>query len=157
MMFAFNNDKTWQTAAASALPNRGKLLDIPLNTRDIQEDLKFDIWINGVHSSLTISKDELLTAFIPSVTRLAGNYPNPFNPSTTIKYDLAADSQIRLDIFNIKGQHITSLVNEYQTAGEYKVQWQGISDNKTSVPSGIYFYKLSAEGITDTRKMIMLK
>ncbi|MDP8221046.1 MAG: T9SS type A sorting domain-containing protein, partial [Candidatus Stygibacter frigidus] len=157
MMFAFNNDKTWQTAAASALPNRGKLLDIPLNTRDIQEDLKFDIWINGVYSSLIIRKDELLTALIPSVTRLTGNYPNPFNPSTTIKYDLAVDSHIRLDIFNIKGQHITSLVNEYQTAGEYKVQWQGISDNNTSIPSGIFFYKLSAEGITDTRKMIMLK
>ncbi|MDP8220207.1 MAG: C25 family cysteine peptidase [Candidatus Stygibacter frigidus] len=157
LMSAYNNLGNWQTAVASALPNCGKLLDIPLNACDIQKDLKFDVWTNGTRSSLIISKEELMAAFIPSVTRLAGNYPNPFNPSTTIKYDLAEDAQTKLDIFNVKGQHVASLVNEYQAAGNYKVQWQGVSDKGAPVPSGIYFYKLTAEGFTDTRKMIMLK
>ena len=157
MLSAFNDDNTWQIAAASALPVYGKLLEIPLNTKDIQQDLKFETWLNGNMSSLIISREELMDAFIPSVTRLAGNYPNPFNPSTTIRYDLAIDSQTKLDIYNIKGQHVASLVNELQTAGEYSIQWQGLSDNNTPVPSGIYFYKLSTEGFTDTRKMIMLK
>ncbi|MCF7912883.1 MAG: T9SS type A sorting domain-containing protein [Candidatus Cloacimonetes bacterium] len=157
MLTAFNNDETWQTASAAAQPATGHILTIPLNSQDVQYDLKLALSINGYPSSLIIPKEELMAAFMPSVTQLNGNYPNPFNPTTAIKYQLADDSQVKLDIYNIKGQHITSLVNDFQTAGEYNIIWQGTSADNTPAPSGIYLYKLTSGSFTATQKMILLK
>jgi Peptidase family C25/Propeptide_C25/Peptidase family C25, C terminal ig-like domain/FlgD Ig-like domain len=157
MLTAYNNADSWQTAFASAQPAIGHILTIPLNSQDVQHDLKLTVWINGTRSAIIITQEELMAAFIPQVTNLLGNYPNPFNPSTAIIYQLADDSQVKLDIYNIKGQHITSLVNEFQAAGEYSIQWQGITADNAPAPSGIYFYKLSSNSFSATQKMILLK
>ncbi len=157
IMTVFNQAETWQTAFASAESCHGSLLDIPLLSYESDTDLKFELWINGICTSLIISKEELLDAYIPSVTQLLGNYPNPFNPSTVIRYQLAQAGDMKLDIFNIKGQHIKSLVNEFQYAGDYSVEWQGLTDNCSTAPSGIYFYRLNSGDLSATRKMILLK
>ncbi len=91
----------------------------------------------------------------PVVSRdftLDQNYPNPFNPATSIRYHLAAAARVQLTVYNMLGQKIRTLVNEKQNAGAYKVQFDG-----TDLASGIYFYRLYANGKTQIRKMILMK
>jgi len=85
------------------------------------------------------------------------NYPNPFNPSTTIKYSLKEDSKVKLNIYNIKGQNIKQLVNDQLTAGQHSVIWTGKDDDDSPVSSGIYFYNLKTENHEKTKRMILLK
>jgi hypothetical protein len=88
---------------------------------------------------------------------LSGNYPNPFNPSTTINYSIPLDSNIELIIYNIKGQKVKTLVKGTQPTGVYTVTWNGKDESSKDVTSGIYFYKLRTQQNELTRKMLLLK
>ncbi len=94
---------------------------------------------------------------LPLITELTGNYPNPFNPITIINYSLAEESNIELIVFNIKGQHVKTLINEKLPAGNHQVVWDGKDDNSKAVSSGIYFYKMNTNNYTLTKKMILMK
>ncbi|MCK4653007.1 MAG: carboxypeptidase regulatory-like domain-containing protein, partial [Candidatus Cloacimonetes bacterium] len=94
---------------------------------------------------------------IPTKTELAGNYPNPFNPITTITYNLNEDLKVTLEIYNIKGQKVRTIVNKEQPAGYYKTIWNGKDDNDRSVASGIYFYKMKTKKYSSIKKMILMK
>ena len=97
---------------------------------------------------------------LPIVTKFLGNYPNPFNPSTTFSYSLANESEVELSIFNVKGQKIRTLVNECQSAGMYQVIWNGMNDNGKKVSSGIYFslFDINDDGdYTSVKKILLLK
>jgi sugar lactone lactonase YvrE len=85
------------------------------------------------------------------------NYPNPFNPSTTINYSLKVNSKVLLNIYNIKGQKVKTLVNELLLAGEHSAIWNGRDANDKQVSSGIYFYKLKAGDYQKVKKMILIK
>jgi hypothetical protein len=85
------------------------------------------------------------------------NVPNPFNPTTTIKYALAADGPVSLAIYDVRGARVRELVNERQRADVYKVVWDGTNDRGQHVSSGMYFYKLVSGKYTQTRKMMLLK
>ena len=85
------------------------------------------------------------------------NYPNPFNPVTTIVYSLPKDSKISISIYNIKGQKVKTLVTGTQPAGSYNVTWNGKDESGKDVTSGIYFYKLKTQNNEITRKMLLLK
>ncbi|RME22043.1 MAG: T9SS C-terminal target domain-containing protein, partial [Candidatus Zixiibacteriota bacterium] len=98
--------------------------------------------------------DTTPTAELPFALR---NYPNPFNPVTTIAYRLLAPRQVRLDVYNLLGQHVRTLVNGSQPAGEHLVQWDGRSDEGITVASGLYFYRLSTREQVVTRKMVLLR
>ena len=87
----------------------------------------------------------------------ANNYPNPFNPSTTIAYSIPTASNTSLRVYNIKGQVVKTLVNGVVEAGNHSITWNGRDDNGTSVASGVYFYRLSSEGQTITKKMVLSK
>jgi len=91
------------------------------------------------------------------VTRLNHNYPNPFNPSTTISFDLAQAGEVKLRIFNVKGQLVKTLANGNFTPGNHKAVWDGKDTNNRNVASGVYFYRLETKGFTQTRKMLMIK
>ena len=94
---------------------------------------------------------------IPEVTQIS-NYPNPFNPTTTIKLDLAESGRIELAIYNIKGQKVKTLMDAYSTKGHFEIVWRGIDDNKNKVASGQYFIKLKINGEEKTvSKCILLK
>ncbi|MGA9364221.1 MAG: T9SS type A sorting domain-containing protein [Bacteroidota bacterium] len=88
---------------------------------------------------------------------LLQNYPNPFNPTTTIEYELPVTGQVELDIYNVLGEKVVTLVSERQKAGRYQVQWNGRDMRKRAVASGMYFYRVHAGGFTSVKKMVVLK
>lgn len=94
---------------------------------------------------------------LPTVTQLFGNYPNPFNPETTISFDLAEQSNVIIEVFNIKGQKVKTLVRDSYTPGHHSVVWNGTDNNGVSVSSGVYFYKMSTPNHFSTQKMLLLK
>lgn len=83
---------------------------------------------------------------LPGSFELHQNYPNPFNPTTTIEYDLNNSGQVNLEIFDITGRKIKTLINEHKSAGNYKVIWNGITDTGLKASSGVYFYHLVFSG-----------
>ena len=101
-------------------------------------------------------------------TRLLGNYPNPFNPTTTIKFRIENSelriegrgesiTSVKIEIFNIKGQKLRSLVNGDYREGEHSVIWNGTDDHNSPVTSGIYFYRFTTDNYIETKKMLLIK
>ncbi len=90
-------------------------------------------------------------------TALYSAYPNPFNPSTTLGFNLKEGGDVSLDIYNQKGQKVQTLVQGSLNAGEHEVVWNGTDDNGRKVSSGLYFYRLRSGKYSSTRKMIMMK
>ena len=94
----------------------------------------------------------------PEAFALANNYPNPFNPATTIKYALPQAADVELTVYNVIGQPVRTLVAEHQNAGRYVVEWDATNDSGHSLSSGMYFYRLQAGGeFLETKKMLLLK
>ena len=89
---------------------------------------------------------------IPTTTQLRQNYPNPFNPSTTIRYNLANAGKVQLTVFNSLGQKVATLVNARQNAGSHAITF-----NASNLSSGVYYYKLSSNGVSQVRKMLLVK
>ncbi len=88
----------------------------------------------------------------PRSIKLIGNYPNPFNPSTVIEYQLSQPMTVELRVFNLLGEEIITLVSEYQAAGNKSVNWDA-----AGLPGGVYFYQLRTSGYAAARKMVLLK
>ena len=105
-------------------------------------------------SELTSNPTEEITE-IP--VKLLGNYPNPFNPTTRISFALQQDSNVKVNIYNAKGQKIKTLVNKQMQAGNHLVEWNGVDDNNKQVSSGIYFYRMEAGKYNHAKKMMLLK
>jgi len=93
----------------------------------------------------------------PTVFHLGQNYPNPFNPTTTMLFSLPRKSHVKLDIYNMRGQKVRALLNEERPAGFYEARWNGRDDNGVQVSSGVYLYRIKADGFFQTRKMIFMK
>jgi len=102
-------------------------------------------------------EEEYEAPFMPATTALMQNFPNPFNPSTTLTFDMALAGHVTIRIYNVAGRLIRTLVDERRDAGRHHVEWNGIDANGSSVPSGIYFYRMRASGYEATRKMILMR
>ena len=89
---------------------------------------------------------------VASSFALERNYPNPFNPTTTIEYSLGLSGPTKLMIYDVLGRELVKLVDEYRPAGTHKVVW-----NASSMPSGVYFYRLESSNFVRTQKMILMK
>lgn len=107
-----------------------------------------------VSATLTDYEDDNVSAL---VTNLAGNYPNPFNPTTSINFAMAEAGKVQIDVYNILGQKVKSLVNNHMEAGNHQVVWNGKDNANSPVASGVYFYKMKTGRYTSTKKMLMLK
>ena len=94
---------------------------------------------------------------IPATFELYANRPNPFNPTTTIAYDLPRGVQVSLTIYDVHGREVRQLVNGTQPAGNHQVMWDGRNASNTQVASGVYFYRLAAGQFVQTKKMVLLK
>jgi len=97
---------------------------------------------NVYENSTTVIKDFVLYQ----------NYPNPFNPTTTIRYNLSEPGQVSVNIYNVLGNHIATLVQDYKSSGQHSVVW-----NAENEPSGVYYFQLNMNGKLATRKMVLLK
>ncbi len=100
---------------------------------------------------------EMELGAVPTNYALDQNYPNPFNPETTIKYQLPKAGQVKLTVFNMLGQKVRTLVNDSQVAGYYQVKWDGHTEAGQQVSSGVYYYRIEADGFVKTHKMLLLK
>lgn len=114
-----------------------------------------DVWVAKLGST-TAAEDDIVPG--AALFSLAQNYPNPFNPSTTISLQIFNPTvRYRLDIYDLKGRRISTLIDGYLSAGQQQVVWNGRDDRGQSLSSGVYFYRLSGGTETVTRKMILSK
>jgi hypothetical protein len=108
-----------------------------------------------------ITSIESSNADVPAAFKLYQNYPNPFNPSTTIRYSLPISAHIRLNIYNMKGEKVRTLINQYQSAGSFELSWNGRNDNNVRVASGNYIYRMETntgrEIVSQSSQMLLLK
>ena len=97
------------------------------------------------------------SARIPKKNRLYSNYPNPFNPSTTIRYDLHQPADVQIIVYDILGQQVATLASGNQTAGYKSVHWNGLNESGNQVSSGIYLCHLKTTDFTQTIRMVYLR
>jgi len=119
-------------------------------------------WDNGLFVFSVEGHDPNATAVRddaprPAAVRLAQNVPNPFNPSTSIRYELDAAGEVRLDVFDVNGRLVRTLESGFRGAGAHHATWNGTDRAGRSVASGVYYYRLSAAGEAQTRRMVLLK
>jgi len=109
-------------------------------------------------SAASAVRVEGLDAPLPTSFRVAQNYPNPFNPTTTIEFTFGPQGrQVQLDVFNILGQNVTTLINEFLPPGTHQVEWNSTDYNGQKVASGVYLYRLQVGDESQTKKMLLLK
>lgn len=99
----------------------------------------------------------LQSVIVPSQFLLAQNHPNPFNPSTRVRYEIPHAMSVRLKIYNLLGEEVRTLVETYQPAGQYEVAWDGRQNSGARATSGTYIYRLEGEGFSAMRKMTLLQ
>jgi hypothetical protein len=137
IQFARPNGKAW--APRMGTPHDPSSYKVTLDFSDVKE-------IQG-------SDDEVR----PSQFHLSQNYPNPFNPVTNFQFTLSKSGHVKIDIFNIVGQRVRTLVDKDMKPGVYVADWDGKDENGNSVSSGIYFYRMQAGEFSNMKKMVLLK
>lgn len=115
-------------------------------------------WMDDLMSWWNISPTATSDAFAPTVSSgLDSIYPNPFNPSTTIRYNIAVAERVGLNIYNLRGQKVKTLINESKTAGSHTTSWDGTDEAGNPVASGVYYLRLETSTTRETRKLTMIK
>ncbi|GEM_PF-2211077 len=141
-------------AGASELPDgiAGQLL-IDIDDETAESMLSGDVILNEGNPRPI----EMSIRDIPEEFKLTQNFPNPFNPVTTIQYQLPQDARVQLVIYNQLGQQVKTLVDEEQAAGYYRIEWNATNDAGMPVSSGMYIYRLQTGEFSDVKRMIFLK
>ncbi len=124
---------------------------------DVQFDSKRPFSILSINSQTQSEAVQQHVGVIPVKMALLQNYPNPFNPSTTIEFNISTPSKVSLVIYNIQGEVVVTLADGFLSPGVYTISWDGRTDDGTSVPGGVYFYKLKSGSFEAVRKMIYVK
>ncbi|MEA2030194.1 MAG: FlgD immunoglobulin-like domain containing protein [candidate division Zixibacteria bacterium] len=146
----------WETTneTTSAYPKEGDLVQISVNGERVYPDITYSNNGDRVRvERLTSASDNAL----PMEFTLSQNYPNPFNPTTEISFTLPKTYQVKLTVFNVLGQEVTTLVNDRLNEGPHTFTWTGTDDNGNTVSSGLYLYRLTAGDQTLSKKMVLTK
>jgi len=115
----------------------------------------FNSMDNCIEACFLASNDEINQ--LPHAFNLYNNYPNPFNPVTTLRYDLPEDALVNITIYDIMGRIVRTLINSQQNAGFKSIQWNATNDAGSPLSAGLYLYKIQADYLVQTRKMVLLK
>ena len=115
-----------------------------------------DLWIGAVHSADVVNVDNYKVLF-PDKLRIYNAYPNPFNPVTSLSYDLPYNSVVKITVHDMMGRVVKTLVNDSQTAGFKSVQWNATNDKNEPVSAGLYLCTIQAGEFRQTNKMVLLK
>ena len=158
---------TWvDTASGSILLHsaqlKGNSTPIRIDVGHLQKELDVPIDISyqfiGKDSQMIGSGNTVHEIMpVPTEFALHNNYPNPFNPTTTINYDLPQDGSVRLIIYDVMGREVTRLVNGFTPAGYHSVRWDARNKMGENVSAGVYFYHLQSGNFVKTQKMVLLK
>jgi GEVED domain/Lamin Tail Domain/Carboxypeptidase regulatory-like domain/Bacterial Ig domain/FlgD Ig-like domain len=122
------------------------------NTLNFMADMVIGNWDEPLQITSPQNDDEEIAA-----SQLLSCYPNPFNPIGTIFFDLAENAQVNISVYNVRGQKIATLINEYQTAGEHNITWNGSDQSGNTAASGLYFVKMNTGKYQGMSKIILLK
>ena len=131
------------------------LAGLPENEALYFQSIASSVVLNELDKWLSLDEDNISAN--AKTIRLQQNYPNPFNPTTTIQYVLLNASEVSLTIYDLIGNEVKILTNEYQSVGQYHVVWDGTDDTGKPANSGLYFYKLQTFDFIQTKKMVFLK
>jgi PKD repeat protein len=138
--------------------NEGNGDSINDNSNNISGELVEANWIQGAPFNLPTSIEQnQSTVRIPKDIELYDNYPNPFNPTTTIKFSLPANALVKLQIFNTTGKLVHTLISENKDAGLYSLDWDGKDQFGNKVGSGIYIYRMETNSFSLSKKMLLIK
>lgn len=149
-----NNDH-WYELKAELLSKRAEALSVLKSAlNDPDPDVRASAE-NAVSQLETTPVDEKTA--VPQFFSLHQNFPNPFNMNTTIRYQISKTSEVRIIVYNISGQMVRGLVNEYKEAGFYTTEWDGKNNAGKTVSSGLYFCRMQSGEFTKTMKMLLLK
>ena len=143
-------------AGVESKSGSGSVLEIVLGESDagLLSSLRLErVFLNEGRIPVRIVRD----AETPKAYRLAQNVPNPFNPQTTITYDVAKSGTVRLSVYALTGQHIRTLVDGERAAGRYSVVWDGTDDGGQDVASGVYLCRMKAGGYRAVRKLVLVR
>ena len=138
------------------LPVNGQLRDIVSDVIAIDSGAGLMEVVLNFHTALNTNADNNL---INTASELIGNYPNPFNPLTKISFNVLIESKVLINVYNIKGQKIKTLLDEEKPAGTHQIEWDATDDNNKAVASGLYFYEMRIDEMdyTSVKKMLLLK
>jgi hypothetical protein len=129
-------------------------LDIYVGIQCVSDDA-FIFFVDDVTITGSVSNEDGVAPVYAN--ELKGNYPNPFNPETNIRFSLKEAAKVSIEIYNVKGQLVRKLVNDVRDAGDHAVVWNGVDNNGRAVSSGVYYYKMSTGKYSSTKKMILMK
>jgi hypothetical protein len=147
------NETRTRVAAAGARPSNGVLAHVVIESGS-------NVSIEGVVLNETALQGALSLGAgsdLPTTYALGNNYPNPFNPTTSISFSLPAKGEVKLAVYNILGQHVTDLASGTFDAGTHSVAWDGTDAAGDKVTSGVYLYRLETSQFVETKKMMLLK
>jgi hypothetical protein len=148
---AFSSTTPEYMGTPSVAASRGRLWTVWIDPRATGAA----IWGNvNLYLPTEVDDDD---ANLPESFVLSQNFPNPFNPSTVIRFSLSKRSEVRLTVFNLLGQEVVTLAHGEYAAGEHRVDWTGRDASGEPVASGLYFYRLESDGFSQTRKMVLVR
>ena len=140
-----------------------EMIQIPLLAKEKiiagnKEQLKITLANFSTDAAAKVEVDGVDTPTeLPTSFSLAQNYPNPFNPTTTIEFSIASHKYVNLEIYNILGQQVKSLIDKSMPAGAYSIDWDATNRQGGRVASGVYLYRLTVDDNTQSKKMLLLK
>lgn len=124
------------------------------------KNMRFSLWLLGI-IIFTLSGCDPLSAVDPqnrpAAFELRPAWPNPFNPVTTLEYQLVRPGEVGLAVYNLAGQRVRTLVDQVQSSGSYRVTFDGRNDQGMGLASGVYFVRLSAHGQQQHQKLVLVK
>jgi len=152
VIFEFPDNGTYQFGWLGDFDNDG-ILELSVSYYGGSGSTQNIIYSTGVTTSSVPNEEH----YKPKNFHLYQNFPNPFNPTTTIKYSVYESGNVQLRIYNELGELVRTLINEWKPAGDYFVQWDGKDEKGNTLPSGRYFYELQSENFRSVKKIVFIK
>jgi hypothetical protein len=159
LLFTFdvNSSQGWFVIDSCCITPANHIQFVDCATYERVEGLIFEFGAVGINVEADVMQTAGGGSSVPRTFAIEQNYPNPFNASTVIPFEVAYQSHVQIEVYNILGRHINTLVDGDYAPGRYAADWDGTDGNGRSVATGVYFYRFISDELVSTRKMVILK